>query len=794
MKNIIGIALLVLLLINKATAQDLIGHVGKQGQITLNYQPPAGNTGFVFSATFNWFYYDGSNPNTSHSFLQFVLKSVKIEDYVFVDGKRYSKEDVSLVTNQYPKAYSWESHLSRGDFGIKTSFGETMFHGKFNNSYPFVYKSDFDGFTFTLDRTTTNKPIPFSSLGNPELIVHGNSSHEMKNVLRLKEEHSANSKLSKANIKSSNTINKSNTTGNSTTQEINTTTCTNLSKSKSVEYTNKGNQFYANGSYGDAEMYWRKALELDPYNQIVKNNLTNLKSIQNRNAQIMAQSQQRTNNFNAQQQNIQQSSENIANNLVDGSPNAVGQAGVATAKLLAESGASITETIAGGAGVAVVGALLNGGNNKIENDKIVFKNGIYYGKSIRGMAHGEGVKKYNNGIVFKGKVYQNRPYNGIMTYTDQGEFKGQYHASGNFTWKYGKYITPNRKLIFNGSFSRDQEFESGTISLFTNRNYKIVWDTYMDKDFKYPTLTFSNKHALHFLKPKNKKKTLRLYYVIRKNNGSVGKEVKISISDIDETIQLINEMDGKNNIADIFAFWSNYTKDNEEKEKYYQLALKNALNQDKYNQIVELHQHPLVISSIVEKWKRYAILCRSDSSPEKRLKDPTFNYYSAKEAWAANKPLESEKFINIAIENSNTKYYKTSLCTYYGAFLNYSQEYEKAQEFLLKGIELNPGHYLCQAEIAWSYYCLGEYEKCIEHSKLALQDKKNSKKLFYARYNIALATLSLNKFQEAKSLYKRYRKINRKNGLEAAIQELKQLSNNGKFVEEANYIISNILN
>jgi len=89
---------------------------------------------------------------------------------------------------------------------------------------------------------------------------------------------------------------------------------------------------------------------------------------------------------------------------------------------------------------------------------------------------------------------------------------------------------------------------------------------------------------------------------------------------------------------------------------------------------------------------------------------------------------------------------------------------------------------------------LGEYEKCIERSKLALQDKKNSKKLFYARYNIALATLSLNKFQEAKSLYKRYRKINRKNGLEAAIQELKQLADNGKFVEEANYIISNILN
>ena len=153
-------------------------------------------------------------------------------------------------------------------------------------------------------------------------------------------------------------------------------------------------------------------------------------------------------------------------------------------------------------------------------------------------------------------------------------------------------------------------------------------------------------------------------------------------------------------------------------------------------------------------------------------------------------------FAKAANRNGTTgrEYLKTSLCTYYGAFLNYSQEYEKAQEFLLKGIELNPGHYLCQAEIAWSYYCLGEYEKCIEHSKLALQDKKNSKKLFYARYNIALATLSLNKFQEAKSLYKRYRKINRKNGLEAAIQELKQLADNGKFVEEANYIISNILN
>ena len=212
------------------------------------------------------------------------------------------------------------------------------------------------------------------------------------------------------------TTNNSSLKENNTAQEKSVVSNINLKKNKSVEYSNKGNQFYSKGSYDEAEMYWEKALKLDPNNQAAKNNLDNLKSIQNSNAQIMAQSQQRANDFNAQQQNIQQSSENIANNLVDGSPNAVGQAGVATAKLLAESGAGYAESMLGGAGVAVVGALLNGaGNGKKlgltgENIRKEYKNATYVGGFYDGKFDGIMKVILKDGTEIEGNVVKNSVY------------------------------------------------------------------------------------------------------------------------------------------------------------------------------------------------------------------------------------------------------------------------------------------------------------------------------------------------------------------------------------------------
>ena len=536
MKKIIGIVILVLLIINNVSAQDLIGHLSEQGQITLDYQPPAGGTGLVYSVTWNWFYYDGSdsesNPSQkTNAAVQFVIHSTDVKDYVYVDGKQYSKADVTLVNKQYPKGYSWETHVSRVHFAIKTDYGSSGTHGTLDRSYKHAYDPDFDGFYFVTAKTIASKPLPFPGMGNPQIISNGEGTYELKNVLRLKQEFTQkttnsstplNQARSNTSVSNPNTTNNTNSnfTGNNTVQENSKVTNINLKKNKSVEYTNKGNQFYSNGSYDEAEMYWEKALKLDPNNQAAKNNITQLKNIQNSNAQIMAQSQQQTNNFNSQQQNIQQSSENIANNLVDGSPNAVGQAGVATAKLLAESGAGYAESMLGGAGVVALGALLNGGGKSKplgltgENITKEYKNATYVGGFYDGKFDGNMKVTFKNGIQLertsvrkpgvsdyetiiivpntcKGKVHclfknnrvkMNTPKNYLQTlliplrnykselkYFNGDKYVGRFYHSNSHLFVGGEYSFANGKIVQINSLWADLAFKSAKVT-FKNGN------------------------------------------------------------------------------------------------------------------------------------------------------------------------------------------------------------------------------------------------------------------------------------------------------------------------------------
>ena len=50
----------------------------------------------------------------------------------------------------------------------------------------------------------------------------------------------------------------------------------------------------------------------------------------------------------------------------------------------------------------------------------------------------------------------------------------------------------------------------------------------------------------------------------------------------------------------------------------------------------------------------------------------------------------------------------------------------------------------------WIYYCMGDFDKCISYSHLAIAQRDDA---YYAMFNIALATLRLGKFEESKTLY-----------------------------------------
>lgn len=91
---------------------------------------------------------------------------------------------------------------------------------------------------------------------------------------------------------------------------------------------------------------------------------------------------------------------------------------------------------------------------------------------------------------------------------------------------------------------------------------------------------------------------------------------------------------------------------------------------------------------------------------------------------------------------------------------------------------------------AWVYYLLGQYENCIKYSQKAVMRNDQA---YYAKYNIALSTLRLGKGKEAIALYQQYHVENNNPNVGGAIQDLKNLITEGIFVDEATYILENIL-
>ncbi len=407
--------LLVCLLLFATTSYAQEKDYYSKGSTTVSFEPSPECDGRPVRFTIEW---------TLTSYLGEPAYNVKTKaevfgTYAYYNGKRYNfeLENSAMLTKIDPQLSDWSVKIvaSLGDYDInlQENAGITgiSIDGLSSKEISNMLKAGNKLHSFTISEC-----IDFSM---------GDFVEELKKKQDLLKSKQKSVEQPINNTSATNTQSSSNK--KSISQRTNSSfqpQAANLNKAKSVEYTNKANRFYNNGSYDEAEMYWQKALEYDPSNQNAKNNLASLKNIQNSNAQIMAQSQQRTNDFNSQQQNIQQSSKNIANNLANGSPNAVGQAGVATAKLLAESGAGYTESMLGGAGVVALGALLNSGDKKLgltgENITKEYKNATYVGGFYDGKFDGNMEIHFRNGIYLKGQAISKYGYKASITIPNTG--------------------------------------------------------------------------------------------------------------------------------------------------------------------------------------------------------------------------------------------------------------------------------------------------------------------------------------------------------------------------------------
>lgn len=111
---------------------------------------------------------------------------------------------------------------------------------------------------------------------------------------------------------------------------------------------------------------------------------------------------------------------------------------------------------------------------------------------------------------------------------------------------------------------------------------------------------------------------------------------------------------------------------------------------------------------------------------------------------------------------------------------------------LLKAIKLNPIFDSSLGNLGWVFYLKGDFHSCISYSQKAIALNPSA---FYAKFNIALATLRLGNFEDAKKLYTLYYKECKesKNNFDGAIGDLNDLIAKQIMVDEAKYIIQNIL-
>lgn len=150
------------------------------------------------------------------------------------------------------------------------------------------------------------------------------------------------------------------------------------------------------------------------------------------------------------------------------------------------------------------------------------------------------------------------------------------------------------------------------------------------------------------------------------------------------------------------------------------------------------------------------------------------------------KPDEAIKYSMNAIKLDST--YADSYALLSESYIKMNS-YKEAADALKKAIELSPENGIFYGNLAWAYYLMNDDRKCIEYSRKAVG---LDPKLYYARFNLALANLRSGNISEANKLYNELRtermNIPSKDVI-GAMQDLDDLVAKGIRVNEANSIL-----
>jgi len=120
------------------------------------------------------------------------------------------------------------------------------------------------------------------------------------------------------------------------------------------------------------------------------------------------------------------------------------------------------------------------------------------------------------------------------------------------------------------------------------------------------------------------------------------------------------------------------------------------------------------------------------------------------------------------------------------------KDYELAVRDFKKVISIKPDFDSAIGNLGWVYYLKNDFKNCLDFSKRAVELNPDA---FYAKFNVALATLRLGNFEEAKKIYTMYYKEakEKKQNVSGAINDLLDLISKQIMVDQAKYIIDNIL-
>ena len=104
---------------------------------------------------------------------------------------------------------------------------------------------------------------------------------------------------------------------------------------------------------------------------------------------------------------------------------------------------------------------------------------------------------------------------------------------------------------------------------------------------------------------------------------------------------------------------------------------------------------------------------------------------------------------------------------------------------------LNPSR--LYAELGWTYYRMGNFEKSIANSEKAVS---GDSLIMYARYNVALAYLCLGQPDKAKEIYLQSKELDERlaqgSGIQGAIGDLQELIDKNIRKEDAAMILKSI--